>query len=118
MLPVCVQAVFVPVLKEAVRFYAEALGYEIKATYGSCITQLKTGATTLILQEIEAGSEPAFPMTVLCFQTDDIRASMKKVGEAGGSLVHAEPQRCPVGVFVMFRDPAGVMYELLQFDPV
>lgn len=31
-------------------------------------------------------------------------------------MVHAEPQRCPVGVFVMFKDPAGVIPELLQFD--
>ena len=117
MLPVCVQAVYVPDLAEAVRFYTEGLGYEVKATYGPCITQLGTGATTLILTEIEPRSQPQTPMTVLCFETKDIRASMRKVTEAGGTLLHSEPQRCPVGVFVPFQDRAGVQYELLQFDP-
>ena len=116
MLPVCVQTIFVPDLREAVGFYTEALGYEVKATHGPCITQLKTGATTLILQQIEAGLPPATPSTVLSFQTEDIRASMRRVVEAGGVLVHPEPQRCPVGVFVMFRDRAGVLHDLLQFD--
>ena len=117
MLPVCVQAVHVPDLAEAVRFYTEGLGYEVKATYGPCITQLSTGSTTLILQQIEAGSQPQSPMTVLCFETKDIRASMRKVVEAGGTLLQPEPQRCPVGVAVPFKDRAGVLYELLQFDP-
>jgi len=116
MLPVCVQTVFVPDLAEAVRFYTDGLGYEVKANYGPCITQLRTGATTLILQQIQAGAQPQAPMTVLCFETKDIRASMRKVAEAGGTLLQAEPQRCPVGVVVPFKDKAGVLYELLQFD--
>lgn len=116
MLPVCVQTVFVPDLDEAVRFYSEGLGYEVKATYGPCIVQLKTGATTLILEKIEAGSQPASPATILCFQTEDIRASMRTIVEAGGELVDAEPRRCPVGVVVMFKDRSGVLYQLLQFD--
>jgi predicted enzyme related to lactoylglutathione lyase len=116
MLPVCVQTVFVPDLDEAVRFYSEALGYEVKTTYGPCIVQLKTGATTLILEKMQAGSQPASPSTILCFQTEDIRASMRKIVEAGGELVDAQPRRCPVGVVAMFKDRAGVLYQLLQFD--
>ncbi len=116
MLAVCVQTVFVPDLAEAVHFYTKGLGYEIKATYGPCIVQLKTSSTILILQQIEPGSQPAGPATVLSFQTEDIHASMRRVIEAGGELVHTEPQRCPVGVFVMFRDREGVLHDLLQFD--
>lgn len=116
MLPVCVQTVYVPDLDEAVRFYSEGLGYEVKATYGPCIVQLKTGATTLILEKIEAGSQPAAPATVLCFQTEDIRADMRKIVGAGGELLDTEPRRCPVGVVAMFKDKAGVMHHLLQFD--
>jgi predicted enzyme related to lactoylglutathione lyase len=117
MLPVCVQTVFVTDLDEAVRFYTEALGYEVKRTYGSCIVQLKTGSTTLILEQIQPGSGPTSPATVLSFQTEDIRASMRKIVEAGGELVHAEPRRCPVGLVEMFKDKAGVLHDLLQFDP-
>lgn len=116
MLPVCEQTIFVADLDDAVRFYTAGLGYEVKATYGLCIVQLKTGATTLILQQIEAGSQPGASSVVLSFQTEDIHASMRQVVDAGGVLLHAEPQRCPVGLFVMFRDPAGVLQSLLQFD--
>jgi predicted enzyme related to lactoylglutathione lyase len=41
---------------------------------------------------------------------------MRSVVEAGGELVDTEPQRCPVGVVVKFRDPSGVLHDLLQFD--
>jgi predicted enzyme related to lactoylglutathione lyase len=116
MLPVCVQTVYVRDLDEAVRFYSAGLGYEVKATYGPCIVELKTGAITLILEKIEAGAQPASPATVLCFQTEDIRASMQKILEAGGELLDADPRRCPVGVVATFRDKAGVLYQLLQFD--
>ncbi len=116
MLPVCVQTIYVHDLEQAVRFYSEGLGYEVKATYGSCITQLKTGATTLILEQIEPGSQPTSPMTVLAFQTADIQASARTIAEAGGEIVDAEPRRCPVGLVVSFKDRAGVLHNLLQFD--
>ena len=117
MLPVCVQTIFVPDLQEAVRFHTQAFGYEVKATYGPCIVQLKTGSTTLILQQLEAGKPPSTPTTVLSFQTDDIQAAMRRVVEAGGELLDDAPQRCPVGVAAMVQDKAGVVYNQLQFDP-
>jgi predicted enzyme related to lactoylglutathione lyase len=117
MLPICVQTIFVSDLNRAIRFYGDGLGYEVKATYGQCIAQLKTGSTTLILEQIE-GLHPEVPTTVLSFQTTDIRASMRSVVDAGGELVDLEPQRCPVGFVVKFRDPSGVLHDLLQFDVV
>ncbi|RYF18390.1 MAG: VOC family protein [Comamonadaceae bacterium] len=116
MLPVCVQTIFVRDLQAATAFYTGALGYEVKATYGPCIAQLRTGATTLILQQREAGDAVDGPGTVLCFQTEDIQAAMRGVRAAGGELLHDGPQRCPVGVFVSFRDPGGAVQQLLQFD--
>ena len=41
---------------------------------------------------------------------------MRSVVEAGGELLHDVPQQCPVGVYVMFRDRAGVVHDLLQFE--
>lgn len=117
MLPVCVQTIFVRDLQAATAFYTGALGYEVKATHGPCIVQLRTGATTLILEELQEGAAIPGPGTVLCFQTEDMAASMRSVRESGGELLHDVPQRCPVGVFVSFRDPAGAVQQLLQFDP-
>ncbi|MBE7368850.1 VOC family protein [Ramlibacter pallidus] len=116
MLPICVQTIHVRELAAAVRFYQSALGYEVKATYGACIVQLKTGATTLILEEIEPGGEPAVPATLLSFETKDIQSDLRKVSEAGGTVLDASPRRCPVGRFAVFQDPSGVQHSLLQFD--
>jgi predicted enzyme related to lactoylglutathione lyase len=116
MLPVCVQTIFVRDLAAAIPFYTGALGYVVKARYGECIVQLRTGSTTLIVQQVEPGDAVEGPGTVLCFETGDILASMRSVREAGGELLHAQPQRCPVGVFVSFRDPGGAVQQLLQFD--
>ena len=117
--PVCVQTVYVSDLAAATAFYTGGLGYEVKATYGPCIAQLRTdGGTTLILQQLEPGVAPAVPGTVLAFRTEDIQASMRQVRAAGGTLLVDAPQRCPVGVVVYFRDPAGVPHSLLQLaDP-
>lgn len=115
MLPICVQTIFVSDLDQAIRFYGDGLGYEVKATYGPCIVQLKTGLTTLIFEQIE-GQHPEVPTTVLSFQTTDIHAAMRSVVDAGGELVDTKPQRCPVGFVVKFRDPFGVLHDLLQFD--
>lgn len=117
MLPVCVQTIFVRDLRAATAFYTGALGYEVKATYGPCIAQLRTGSTTLVLQELDGAEAVAGPGTVLCFQTEDIAAAMRSVRESGGELLHETPQRCPVGVFASFRDPGGAVQQLLQFDP-
>jgi predicted enzyme related to lactoylglutathione lyase len=116
MLPVCVQTIYVPKLQEALRFYTDALGYEVKATYGPCIVQLKTGSVPLLLQDTEPGEQPSTPTTVLAFQTEDIQASMRSVDDAGGELLHSSPQKWSVGVFVRFKDTAGVLHELLQSE--
>jgi predicted enzyme related to lactoylglutathione lyase len=116
MLPICVQTIYVDDLAGAIRFYSAALGYEVKATYGPCIAQLKTGATTLILEERMGDTAPAMPCTVLAFESRDIQADMRRVAEAGGQLLDTAPQRCPVGVYAMFKDPDGAQHSLLQFD--
>jgi len=116
MLPICVQSVHVPDLAAAVRFHESALGYTVKARYGDCIVQLATGATTLVLQEIEPGTLPQEPRTILAYQTNDIHASMKAVTAAGGRLLQEQPEPCPVGLVMKFEDVSGVVHELLQFS--
>lgn len=96
-------------------FYATALGYKVKASHGPCIVQRRTGSVSLILQEIEVGESPSTPTTVLAFRTEDIKASMRSVVDAGGELLHNSPQQCQVGAFVRFKDKAGVLHDLLQY---
>jgi len=114
--PVCVQTLYVPNLHAAEEFYTNALGYEVEERYGDSIVQLKTEGVVLIIQELETNQAvPPAPATVLAFRSDDIRESMRKVVAAGGRLLHDEPQSCPVGVYVSFKDRAGIIHEILQF---
>ncbi|MES2973880.1 MAG: VOC family protein [Pseudomonadota bacterium] len=110
------QTIYVSNLARAVDFYVHALGYEVKARYGQCIAQLRTRGATLVIQEIEDGQTiPDRPCAVLAFQTDNIAESMAQVVAAGGTLLNDKPQPCPVGVYIAFTDPSGVLHELLQF---
>jgi predicted enzyme related to lactoylglutathione lyase len=114
--PICVQTVYVPDLPTALRFYTTALGYEVEQTYGPCIAQLATSSTTLILQEIDPEQADRLkPCVAMAFQTDNILGSMQQVLQNGGTLLHNTPQPCPVGLYVQFTDPAGVLHELLEF---
>jgi len=113
---VCVQTIYVTDLKRAVNFYEAGLGYEIEAEYGDYIVQLKTEGITLILQEVQGDdSIPSEPKTVLAFQTDDILGSITTLKASGARILHNEPQPCPVGRYVTFEDPTGIMHELLEF---
>jgi lactoylglutathione lyase len=114
---VCVQTVYVSDLARAMDFYVQALGYEVEARYGSCIAQLRTTGVTLIIQELNPDQTmPDRPCTVLAFRTSNIEDSMRQVVAAGGELLHDAPQPCPVGVYIAFKDPSGVLHELLQFS--
>ena len=116
MQPVCVQTIYVTDIKRAVNFYGAGLGYEVEAEYGDCIVQLRTEGTALILQEIQGDSPiPSESKTVLAFQTDDILATISTLKAAGAHILHDEPQPCPVGRYVTFEDPSGIMHELLEF---
>ena len=114
---ICVQTIYVSNLGQAVDFYVGALGYEVEARYGQCIVQLATRGTTLVLQEIEESQTvPDRPSSVLAFKTDNIDESIKQVIAAGGTVLSDGPQACPVGIYVSFKDPSGVLHELLQFS--
>jgi len=53
----------------------------------------------------------------ICFQTDDIQGLHKKLSENGVRL-HCSPQNLG-GVLVMyFRDPDGIILEVMQGDPL
>ena len=53
----------------------------------------------------------------ICFQTDDIQGLHKKLSENGVRL-HCSPQNLG-GVWVMyFRDPDGIILEVMQGDPL
>ena len=43
---ICAQTVYVSDLGQALDFYTQALGYKVKARYGSCVAQLSAGCKT------------------------------------------------------------------------
>jgi uncharacterized protein len=72
----------------------------------------KVGMINGGLYKKDVSKGAVYPSLVLA--TDDIRATMKKITEAGGK-VHGEPQMIPgIGQFVGFTDTEGNTNSVLQ----
>ncbi len=72
----------------------------------------KVGMINGGLYKKDASKGAVYPALVLA--TDDIKASMKKITDAGGK-VHGEPQMIPgIGLFVGFTDSEGNTNSVLQ----
>ncbi|RYV01073.1 hypothetical protein SOPP22_16040 [Shewanella sp. OPT22] len=116
MKPICVQTIYVTDLQKSLSFYQQGLEQKIEEQYGDCIVQLQSEGTALILQQIETGTLLTKPQTKLAFQSDDIYADIERLKASGATVLHDQPQSCPVGVYVAFEDIDGIGFELLQFE--
>jgi catechol 2,3-dioxygenase-like lactoylglutathione lyase family enzyme len=89
---------------EAVRFYRDALGLNVKFQDGNRFAALDGGGTTFALAgpgEDVTGGEPA-----VSFKVDDVAAMTEKLTAAGASLVRG-PEEGPHEVRAVLRDPSG-----------
>lgn len=88
---------------------------EVEREFGNCIVQLKNNGVPFVLQKIESGY-PGKASHVLNVSVDNLKKKMQEFGEKGITLLHSEPQPCPVGVYAGFKDPEGNLLELLEFQ--
>lgn len=96
----------------ALDFYTDVLGFEKHDDVemdenGRWLTVAPEGAT--VPQLVLADSEYAAHVLV----TDDCRAEYDRLAEAGVTF-RGEPMEMPWGVEVLFEDPAGNVFDLLE----
>lgn len=116
---VCVVAVNVVDMDRSIDFYSAALGFKVEdRTHYPEIVQLEHDGIPFLLQKAAAAARVDYPrqaQSLLNFETDDIASAVLRLRKAGAEILHKEPQPCPVGVFVAFRDPSGNVHELVEF---
>ncbi|MEU5878321.1 VOC family protein [Spirillospora sp. NPDC047279] len=89
---------------EAVRFYRDGLGLNVKFQDGDRFAALDGGGTTFAIagpEEDVTGGEPA-----VSFKVDDVAAMTTTLTAAGATLVRG-PEEGPHEVRAVLRDPAG-----------
>jgi predicted enzyme related to lactoylglutathione lyase len=112
---------------EALRFYRDALGLEVLATYtaeGSRLTLLEAGRATIELaepgyaayiDEVEVGRRVAGHMRV-AFEVADTETATTRLLDAGAQLISA-PVRTPWGSLnSRLAGPAGLQLTLFSED--
>lgn len=115
---ICVVGIYVPELQKAIAFYRDILGFEVEKEYGETIVSLKHGDLPLILEqsnEAKTNLENGVSGVVLTFSTNDIDETLRDLNSNGVDVLSTEPEDCPPGKFIRFKDPFGNILEYLQF---
>ncbi|SFB17463.1 MULTISPECIES: VOC family protein [unclassified Bacillus (in: firmicutes)] len=116
---VCVIGIYVPNIQKAIDFYTTVLGFEVNKQYGPKIVTLVHGELPIVLEESENALNNLDITTrgvVLGLKTEDIHQTVKLLKEHNVDFIVGEPEVCPPGKFISFRDPFGNILEYLQFD--
>jgi predicted enzyme related to lactoylglutathione lyase len=102
----------------AARFYSDALGWTVESVdtgagppYWSIENQ---GALNGGVMELPSDS-PAPSHWLVYFATDDLDATVARIGELGGEVL-VEPVKVPAGRFAVARDPQGAAFALFDGD--
>ncbi|MGK5553088.1 VOC family protein [Actinomadura kijaniata] len=91
-------------VEQAVRFYRDGLGLNVKFQDGGRFAALDGGGVTFALagpEEDVTGGAPA-----ASFRVEDVAAAVARLTDAGATLVRG-PEEGPHEVRAVLRDPAG-----------
>lgn len=103
-------------MDEAVAFYRDALGLDLKAQVGEDWAQFSVGGTAFALHGTRGAPPPTTGATVV-FEVDDLEATMRALSGRGVRFegeITAVPDS---GRFVSFRDPAGNLLQIYEPAP-
>jgi len=117
---VCIIQISVSDLDKAIEWYCNTLGFKIaKQHYNHPVAvDLIHKGCRLLLHKADKPARIDYPkvsQTLICFQVDDIAATIKDLKRKGVKFVHKTPQEFPAGLFAAFRDPFGNVHELVEF---
>ena len=116
--------------KRAAEFYSSVFGWQLKELgdqYGGYMTADTTPVDKKTMRPVKPGAinggfftpstDPNSRKTTIVIAVQDIKASLKKVIEAGGSTNMKESDNIPgVGLFMTFTDPEGNFVAMLQVE--
>ena len=117
-------------IEEALAFYRDALGLEVKGRetvgdQGVAVAMLTVGESRIELLEATGPDTPVGRFLAkrgpglhhVCYRVPDIRAALDRVRASGARLIDEEPRRGAGGHLVAFVHPSaagGVLVELVE----
>ena len=107
-------------IDEAVHFYSNVLGFDIFSVKFYPVIPLSTeGVVTNIALHAtaEKNVEKVYPdgtQTFLVIQVDDLVSAMEYMKSKGVEFIHETPQQAAPGIYAAFKDPFGLVHELLE----
>ncbi|MGZ4104827.1 MAG: VOC family protein [Actinomycetota bacterium] len=100
-------------MDEAVGFYRDVLGLDLRARYGEDWTEFAIDGSTIAIHGSRGTAPPNEGATVV-FEVDDLDATMRAL-TVRGVMFEGEVTEVPdAGRFVSLRDPAGNLVQLYE----
>ena len=100
-------------MDEAVGFYRDVLGLDLRARYGEDWTEFEIGGSTIALHGSRGMAPPNEGATVV-FEVDDLDATMRALSTRGVSFEGEVTEVPESGRFVSLRDPAGNLVQIFE----
>ncbi len=110
-------SLYVHDLAAARTFYVETLGLPEKESMGDYGFVLGTPDVSVVVLSGGQKRDAQYPGgAVLGLPTSDVAATRERLVTRGAKLIVSEPERFPLGTFIVAADPSGNSIELLQFN--
>jgi predicted enzyme related to lactoylglutathione lyase len=100
-------------MEQAVGFYRDVLGLDLRARYGEDWTEFELGGQTIALHGSRGMAPPNEGATVV-FEVDDLDAEMRALGARGVQFEGEITEVPESGRFVSLRDPAGNLVQIFE----
>lgn len=117
---VCQTTVHVNDIDKAIEFYQGKLGFEVLNRDGyPYVVVLKHEGFPIVLHKVDRRVDVDYASAnhiVLAFQTNNIAETFANLKSKGVEFIHGEPQSFPVGRMAAFRDPAGNIHEIIEYQ--
>ncbi len=121
MLKIAMVQINVTDMDRAIEWYRDTMGFEVsKEHYHHPVAvDLVHQGCRLLLHEAKTKAEIDYPhdaQTLICLETEDLRATVDKLKSRGVEFIQSEPQAFPGGLYIALRDPFGNVHELVEFQ--
>ena len=100
-------------MEEAIGFYRDKLGLDLRAQFGEDWSEFAIGDTTIALHGTRGAAPPNDGATVV-FEVDDLDSTMLQLSTRGVRFEGEVTEVPESGRFVSLRDPAGNLVQIFE----
>ncbi|WP_448564904.1 VOC family protein [Thalassotalea ganghwensis] len=106
-------------LTESKRFYTQVLGFKVEEAYPERV-RLSYGGHHVFMFQGTAGAvdydHGVNANETLILPVSDLDAKIRQLKALGVCFIHQVPSENPWGRYAAFKDPSGIVLEIMQFN--